>query len=90
MESNSADQKRSSLVPDSMLVLAVLAWAVSYPIAKQAMDEWGHGAYRFSFLAGRFWLALAIFAPLAVRQFFRGSSCLQIQNPGFGWAPRLP
>jgi drug/metabolite transporter (DMT)-like permease len=43
-----------------MLLLAVLCWAVSFPVAKLAMDDWHN--YKFFFLAGRFWLAFTIFA----------------------------
>lgn len=56
---------KKSLFADSMLFLAVLGWAVSFPIAKLAMNDWG--SYKFFFLAGRFWLAFAIFAALAAK-----------------------
>lgn len=57
--------KRSPLFADAMLFLAVLGWAVSFPIAKLAMNDWG--GYKNFFLAGRFWLAFAIFGMLALR-----------------------
>lgn len=52
--------KPSPFFADSMLFLAVLGWAISFPIAKMAMSDWG--SYKFLFLGGRFWLAFAIFA----------------------------
>jgi drug/metabolite transporter (DMT)-like permease len=57
--------KGSAFFADSMLFLAVLGWAVSFPVAKLAMNDWG--GYKNFFLAGRFWLAFAIFGMLALR-----------------------
>jgi drug/metabolite transporter (DMT)-like permease len=57
--------KGSSHFADLMLFLAVIGWAVSFPVAKLAMNDWG--SYKFLFLAGRFWLAFAIFMALVIK-----------------------
>jgi drug/metabolite transporter (DMT)-like permease len=66
MKSNKTRVTASPFFADAMLFIAVLGWAISFPIAKIAMDDWGR--YKFFFLAGRFWLAFAIFAILASRK----------------------
>lgn len=65
MEISVQKSHQSPLFADAMLFLAVLGWSVSFPIAKLAMIDWG--SYKFFFLAGRFWLAFAIFAVFAMR-----------------------
>lgn len=57
--------KGSPLFPHLMLSLAVIGWAVSFPIAKLAMNDWS--SYKFLFLASRFWLAFAIFVALVIK-----------------------
>ncbi|GIQ75957.1 DMT family transporter [Bradyrhizobium sp. RD5-C2] len=54
---------RHSMVAGWMLTITVLCWAISFPIAKQALNEWKD--FKFFFLAGRFWLAFLLFAPFA-------------------------
>lgn len=66
MEQTENTPKRPLFFADSMLFLAVLGWAISFPVAKLAMNDWGN--HRFFFLAGRFWLAFAIFAMLAIKK----------------------
>lgn len=58
---------RTSLFAEFMLLLCVLAWAAAYPIGKVALGDWGGN--KFLFLAVRFWLALAVFAPFAMKRF---------------------
>jgi drug/metabolite transporter (DMT)-like permease len=49
-----------------MLLLAALAWGVSFPIAKDAMLRWPD--HKLLFLAGRFGIGLLLFAPAVLRQ----------------------
>lgn len=70
----------SPLIADLMLLLAVLSWGVSFPVAKLAMNDWGD--YKFLFLAGRFWLAFAIFLPFAIRGYSWKDLVVHLK-PGF-------
>jgi drug/metabolite transporter (DMT)-like permease len=58
---------RHAMVAGWMLTISVLCWAISFPIAKQALNEWKD--FKFFFLAGRFWLAFLLFAPFALYRY---------------------
>ena len=53
-------------VADWMLLLVALAWGLSFPVAKDAMLRWTD--HKLLFLAGRFGIALVLFAPAVSRQ----------------------
>lgn len=76
----SGERNLSPLFADTMLLLAVLGWAVSFPIAKLALDDWKH--HKFFFLAGRFWLACAIFAVVSIKS-SSWRSLVAHAKPGF-------
>lgn len=81
MKANKATVTTSPFFADSMLFVAVLGWAISFPIAKMAMGDWGH--YKYFFLAGRFWLAFAIFGILAIRRKVSWQRLAAHAKPGF-------
>lgn len=81
MKLNKATLTTSPFFADAMLFIAVLGWGISFPIAKIAMNDWG--SYKFFFLAGRFWLAFAIFAILAISRQCSWQKLAAHAKPGF-------
>lgn len=61
-ESNTNNYSR--IRADLMLLLAVLAWALTFSVAKIALSGWEN--HKFLLLTGRFWMAFFIFLSVAV------------------------
>lgn len=81
MKRTATTSKWAPFFADSMLFTAVLGWAVSFPIAKLAMNDWG--THKYFFLAGRFWLAFAIFGMLALLKNYSWQKLTAHAKPGF-------